>query len=607
VPHRTARPSRLVALISALAASAALISAAPAAASPAVAYVGAIHTCPGGGPPAPCPPAAAIDEYGLDDAAGLTPLSPAGVGTGAGVYAECAPPSGRVVYSVDQGARDVRAFAVGGDGQLTPIGTPQAAGQAPQACAVTPDGRYLIVADDNAPVGQMFVFQVGQDGTLTPAPSSPTAVGPDPLALAVSPDGTNLYVISSSDSLVERYSVAADGSLTPGDEGPVATGQTPTAAIASPDGTNVYISALDGSIDGYRIAGGGALSLTGFVSNLRTPRGLAMSGDGHYLYVAEDGDAGAFARDATNGGLTPLTPLPCGCGPQGFNLALSPSGRSVYMTTGSAVRQYAVGGDGVPSLLTPSSVATTGFATGILALPDGGPTAAFTVGAARAGVPTAFDGTPSSGAQPLSYAWGFGDGTANGGGAAPGHTYATAGTYTVALTVTDGNGCGATQTFTGTAALCGGSPTATTTRTVTVTDSPPDTGTVASGGGTSGSGGGGSPGPPVPPPVGRRPTTRPKLGKCTSARRLRLRIRHPRGARVAAIKVLVAGGRQSIQRGGNLTVAHIDLRRLRAGSYRVRVVATLVRNGHRSRVTLRRVYRTCARRRTPRPHGRGRR
>lgn len=47
----------------------------------------------------------------------------------------------------------------------------------------------------------------------------------------------------------------------------------------------------------------------------------------------------------------------------------------------------------------------------------------------------------STGAQPLSYSWNWGDGSPSSIGTAPSHTYTQAGWYNVCLTVTDSNGC----------------------------------------------------------------------------------------------------------------------------------------------------------------------
>lgn len=73
-----------------------------------------------------------------------------------------------------------------------------------------------------------------------------------------------------------------------------------------------------------------------------------------------------------------------------------------------------------------------------------GPSASIGVGSApTAGLPLAFDGSgsadPPSGSI-VSYAWSFGDGSADAAGPSLSHTYSAAGSYTVTLTVTGSDG-----------------------------------------------------------------------------------------------------------------------------------------------------------------------
>ncbi len=74
------------------------------------------------------------------------------------------------------------------------------------------------------------------------------------------------------------------------------------------------------------------------------------------------------------------------------------------------------------------------------------------------GATISFDGSASfdPDADPLTYSWNFGDGTAPGSGVAPGHSYATAGSYTVVLTVNDGSQNSAPSSTTVTVTANGG-------------------------------------------------------------------------------------------------------------------------------------------------------
>jgi hypothetical protein len=81
----------------------------------------------------------------------------------------------------------------------------------------------------------------------------------------------------------------------------------------------------------------------------------------------------------------------------------------------------------------------------------------------------------------------------------------------------------------------------------------------------------------------------PTARRCASRRRFRIRLRAPRGQRLASARVYVNGRRRAVRRGRRLT-APVDLRGLPRGTVRVTVVAR-TRSGRR--VVERRRYRTC--------------
>jgi hypothetical protein len=57
--------------------------------------------------------------------------------------------------------------------------------------------------------------------------------------------------------------------------------------------------------------------------------------------------------------------------------------------------------------------------------------------------------------------------------------------------------------------------------------------------------------------------------------------------------VVRINGRRTAYLTGNRRAIAVDLRRRRAGTYRVTIVARGVRRGHRTALTLRRTYRIC--------------
>ncbi len=109
--------------------------------------------------------------------------------------------------------------------------------------------------------------------------------------------------------------------------------------------------------------------------------------------------------------------------------------------------------------------------------------------------------------------------------------------------------------------------------------------------------------PPGTTAVPQSPATLPSLGlsalgsrSCLSRRVFRIRLRAPAGQKLRRATVTVAGKRAKVaKRGGRLT-ARIDLRRLRKGSFEVRVSA-ITRSGRR--VSERRRYRTCTPKKRP--------
>lgn len=125
---------------------------------------------------------------------------------------------------------------------------------------------------------------------------------------------------------------------------------------------------------------------------------------------------------------------------------------------------------------------------------------------------------------------------------------------------------------------------------------------------SSGGGGGATPPannpPQVEPPVTQTPVvaapkftqvvTLPATKRCVSRRKFRIRLRTPKGVKVAQAEVKVNGKRVKIVKGRRLT-APVDLRSLPKGRFKVTIVVRLA-DGRRVQGT--RTYRTCARKRS---------
>lgn len=144
----------------------------------------------------------------------------------------------------------ITAYTVNTDGTLTAVSGSSQAGVIPLAMAIDSAGHFLFVANQglqcNPASGTISVFSI-QDKTLTEVPGSPfpsaatnAPSGTGPSGLAVTPDGKFLYVANQFDGTVTKFSVNASGVLT---QGPVVSvGTTPSAATITADGGVLYVA-----------------------------------------------------------------------------------------------------------------------------------------------------------------------------------------------------------------------------------------------------------------------------------------------------------------------------------------------------------------------------
>lgn len=133
-------------------------------------------------------------------------------------------PSGLFLYVANSGSQTVTVFQIGSNGLLTlvppagsrsnPIST---GGTTPNALMISLDGRFLYVANGG---GNVSAFTIGSDGLLARLPSSagnlnPVSAGTSPVALTISPDGRFLYVANQG-GRVSAYTIDTEtGTLAP--------------------------------------------------------------------------------------------------------------------------------------------------------------------------------------------------------------------------------------------------------------------------------------------------------------------------------------------------------------------------------------------------------
>ena len=275
------------------------------------------------------------------------------------------------VYVTNELDNSVSMFRVEADGRLTTLGSASAPGR-PRGIAVTPDGRSAYVATTS---GQLAQYDVATDGKLTP--KTPPTVDAAFLAtgIAVSPDGRSVYVAVDG-ALVFQFDVGRGGALSFKD-----TRQGPSFAGPlglTPDAKSAYVAAE--SLFQYDVAGGvfspKAPASILFPGNPAfSAFGLAVSPNGRSVYVSGGNifNAGTvFQYDVGAGGaLTPKTPPSMGLLSVARRVAVSPDSRSVYAALDDSVAQLDADARGVLTFKNPAFVPASFGPRGLAVSPDG--------------------------------------------------------------------------------------------------------------------------------------------------------------------------------------------------------------------------------------------
>jgi 6-phosphogluconolactonase (cycloisomerase 2 family) len=246
-------------------------------------------------------------------------------------------PDGKFLLSANQDSNDVSVFALSpASGTLrTVAGASAAAGTLPSALAFDPSGHFALVTNRGS--DDISTFSVSASGVLTFLGSHALAAGEAPGAIAIHPSGSMAFIASTGSSLIHVFAFTA-GSLQEISRSPFDVDKAPAALlidaserflfVANRDSGNVSAFSIDVKNETLRPVAGSPFKVG------KSPAAIAIDLTGSYLFVADhdSNDIATFQVDGKTGALTPLgrTLLPT-VGPS--SLAIDPSGQSLYVTS----------------------------------------------------------------------------------------------------------------------------------------------------------------------------------------------------------------------------------------------------------------------------------
>jgi probable HAF family extracellular repeat protein len=215
-----------------------------------------------------------------------------------GAFAFALSANGKYAYLVSSSTNTVSLYTVS-NGVLTASTNIAQAGMGPAAIALDQGGHYAYVANaDNS----VWSYAIGSGGVLTLVGSA--ASGNMPVSIAVTPLGQYVYAANAQDNTVTMYR-SVSGVLTA--LGTIATGLQPSQVVVTPLGNIVYVlNAAGNSISSYSVDGTtGKLSSLSTVATGQQPVAISFERGAHHLYVENQGDGTIWTYNASaNGTLT---------------------------------------------------------------------------------------------------------------------------------------------------------------------------------------------------------------------------------------------------------------------------------------------------------------
>ncbi len=275
------------------------------------------------------------------------------------------PPANPIGHAYFTTATNLYGYAIAGsNGGLGAVTVPSTA---PGGTAIVGDGqgKHLYTLTSN---GQIYGYGINTtDGSLSGISGSPwSGAGVGSAFMTVDAAGKNLYVPAVQDLVVVPYGIGSGGALTIGLQ--TATPAAPQTATVDPTGNFLYVPMGLTGTQLYQIASGTLTSVATI-----PPQGtagalyIAITPADTFAYVS-DGASGvaAYSVNATTGNLTLLSGSPYAAGTGPSAMAMTSSGKFLYVANTTGLVSFAINADGsLTSIGSPLTLASAPTAMSI--------------------------------------------------------------------------------------------------------------------------------------------------------------------------------------------------------------------------------------------------
>jgi DNA-binding beta-propeller fold protein YncE len=229
-----------------------------------------------------------VHEYNINTTTGqLAVLGTVSTGAGGGPSGIAVTPSGSFAYVTNQSSGSVAQYSIASNGTLTLIGTLSGL-NTPQGVAA--NGSNVFVAESGA--GTVDSFSIGTTGLLTLVGNTPVegVTSGTPSQVLLNPSQGTLYASDFANGAVAVFTIETGGVLS--FDGASSTGTTSDAPIGLALSGNNFYSANSSAdtITEYGLQNVTLPAVTGTVTGLNEPTGIAVNSGGDLVYVTNQGD-----------------------------------------------------------------------------------------------------------------------------------------------------------------------------------------------------------------------------------------------------------------------------------------------------------------------------